>query len=366
MSRRGVLWLVGLGVLLVLAALLAGPGASAPLASSPGPEGTLALHRFLTAMGHEVADGDPPTDPSDVLFLLADLRIPEETEPILEWVAAGGRLVLADPQSVIAEQLGVGPADTIGGFALREALSPSCVAPEAVGVERIAVLPTDVTLNAGAPEALGCFPQGEGTFQVTLQVGVGEVVVLGGASPLTNELLRYEDNAAYALRLTGGRTRVVFGDPLPPGAAAGRSGGIWDALPTPARIGLVQVLLAALLIAVAKGRRLGMPLPEEAIAPIPAGELVRATGRLYRSARASDYAGELLRRRAVGRLTKRLGLTPSPETEPLVRAVAASLGRPEDRAREALAGPEPTNDQELIALSNELDELVQRSEEARR
>jgi hypothetical protein len=366
MSRRGVLSFVVLGAILILGAFLAGPRAAAPLGSSPGPEGTLALRRFLAGMSLEVAEGDTPANRNDTFVLLRDLRTPDEAGPILDWVSRGGRLVLADPQSFIAAALGILQERPIGGFALRRTLAPSCEADEAADVERIAILASDLILRARAGNATTCFRHGGGAFQVTVAVGDGEVVVLGGYTPLTNELLRREDNAAYAYRLAGGRKRVVFGEALPPGAAAGRSGGIWEALPSAARVGLVQVLVAAALFAVARGRRLGRPVIEQPLAPIRAGELVRATGRLYRSARAAGFAGDLLRRRASARLQRRLGVSPAAGSEPLVRAVASSRGEPEERARAALAGPEPVNDEELMALANELDEILRRTEEARR
>jgi hypothetical protein len=366
MSRRGVLSFVALVALLILGAFLAGPRAAAPLGSSTGPEGTLALRRFLAGMGLEVAEGDVLASVTDTFVLLRDLRTPEEAGPIVDWVSRGGRLVLADPQSFIAAGLGILEDGPIGGFALQRTLVPSCTADEAAGVERVAVLASDMVLRARGGAAASCFPHDGGAFQVTVAVGDGEVVVLGGYTPLTNELLRREDNAAYAYRLAGGRQRVVFGEALPPGAAAGRSGGIWEALPTAARVSLVQVMIAGALFALARGRRLGRPVIEESPAPIAAGELVRATGRLYRSARAAGFAGDLLRRRASARLQRRLGVSPAAGAEPLVRAVAASRGEPEERTRAALAGPEPVNDEDLMAFANELDELVRRTEEARR
>jgi hypothetical protein len=357
---------VALAALLILGAFLAGPRAAAPLGSSPGPEGTLALRRFLAGMGLEVVEGEVPGPTTDTFVLLRDLRTPDEAKPILDWVSRGGRLVLADPQSFIAARLGILEEGPIGGFALRRTLAPACEADEAADVERIAILASDVVLRVHGAKATTCFRHDGGAFQVTVALDEGEVVVLGGYTPLTNELLRREDNAAYAYRLVGGRQRAVFGEALPPGAAAGRSGGIWEALPTAARVGLIQVLLAGALFAVARGRRLGRPVFEEPLAPIPAGELVRATGRLYRSARAAGFAGDLLRRRASARLQRRLGVSPAAGAEPLVRAVAASRGEQEERARAALAGPEPVNDEELMALAKELDELVRRTEEARR
>jgi hypothetical protein len=142
-----------------------------------------------------------------------------------------------------------------------------------------------------------------------------------------------------------------------------------------ARIVLVQLLLALVVFALVRGRRLGKPTMENIPSPVPSGELVHAVARLYRSARARGSAGDALRRGARRRLRARLGLGPEPPAtwpdgsprtgdidEGLSSTVAHLTGTPPDRVRWQLFGPGPATEEELIALGRELEELRQRVE----
>lgn len=364
MSRRAAaVSFAVLGGLLLLGVALAGPPAGK--GDEAGPGGTLALRRFLARMGVAVREADAPPPVPGTFALLADLRDAREAGEILDWVESGGRLVLADPLSAIAERAGVMARERAGSFRGPVVLRPGCVAPEAVGVGRLAVHASDLLLTATGAASVACFPGSDGAFVVSVGRGRGTVVVLGGASPLTNELLREADNATLALRLFT-TAPVVFGPPLPPGAAPNgpASGGLWGAVPGPAKVVLVQLGLAVAAFALARGRRLGRPVPEPAASPIPASELVRATGRLYRAARAAGFAGTLLREGTAARCARRLGLASSHD-ERLPEALARASGLPERRLRDVLAGPDPATDADLIRLAGDLEEVRRRVEGAR-
>ncbi len=101
--------------------------------------------------------------------------------------------------------------------------------------------------------------------------------------------------------------RSSFGTPVAPGA---RSPGLWELLSGAAQLVIIEIVVAAVVFAIARARRLGRPVIEEPIAPIPAGELVRASAGLYRQARAVTFCGRLLRRSASERLARRVGAAP--------------------------------------------------------
>src|SRR5438094_912147 len=187
-----------LGALLVAGAVLSGPSTG----DSGGPHGTLALRRYLGAMGLTVRDGATPPDVPGVFVLLTDLRDADQAGDLVSWARAFGTGVF----------------------------------------------------GAGGP--------------------------------------------------------VVFGPPLPPGAAGPK--GLVGSLPAGARIVLFQIALAAVIFAFVRGRRFGRPTFEEIPSPVPSGELVHAVARLYRSARARAFAGDALRRGTRRRLRSRLGLGPEP------------------------------------------------------
>lgn len=331
--------------------------------SESGPGGTLALMRFLSRMDVPVSSAeDPPR--TGTFVLLRDLRSPEEARPLLSWVSNGGRLVVAEPESSILEVMAEASGKTLGkasglepgrpiGNSRPEVLEPGCVAPEAVGVRRLVVAPTDAGFSTPA-SAVGCFPGRSGSFLVVAPRGSGSVVVLGGRSPLTNELLREGDNAVLALRVLQGSEAgpVVFGPPAPAGFGQGK--GLWESLPARAKAAAAGLALALVLFAVARGRRHGKPVLEEPLTVIPSSQLAQAAAGLYRNARAAGHAGSLLRHAAAWRLARRLGL---PDADPAeVRKALSADGRVEAAAA-VLDGPDPAGDGDLVALGRDLAEL---------
>jgi len=353
MRRRPAI-AIGVLVLLVLAtAMLGATGGGAQ-----GPGGFAALRRFLAAADLDVREGDLPPDGGGTFVLLEDLRDEQEAAALLQWVAGGGALVLADPFSATAGMLGIDPADgSLAGSRRR----PACLAPPAVGVGRIAIGGGAVDLDAG-PAGVACFPgRGGHPFVVWRAHERGAVLVMGDPSPLTNEYLRAEDNAAFALASV--TSPVVFGPAVP--AGTGRNS-LWGSLPRAARAVIVQIVIAAALFAIARARRLGRPVEEELPSPIPAGELVRATGRLYRSAKAAGHAGELLRRGTAERLGRRLGHQPGTARRDLAATIARATDLELRRVEEALAGHDAGDDRTLLALAEELDTIRQTMEGSHR
>lgn len=333
---RPVLLAVGVGTIL-LAAVVVVALTVGPAPTDDGPGGTAILRRFLELRGTSISDGDVPEDGS-VFFLAHDLRRPPQAERVLDWVRRGGRLVVADPGSAILRKAGMRLLPTpVSGFAPEQRLGPGCVSPTTVGVERIVVGALDGLYVPAA--GLGCFLEDGGAYLVTRAHGSGMIVALGGITPLTNEFLGEEDDVTLAWNLLGSGEPVVFGSAVPPGATA--SEGVWALLPQPARVILLQLAVAAVVFAVARGRRLGRPIEEAIPSPIPATELVLTTGELYRKARATGHAATVLEDRFLARVGRRLGVGPRPDRASLGRAIAAATGdapdwpAPAERADEA-------------------------------
>jgi hypothetical protein len=317
---------------------------------SEDPDSTLALRRFLENLGLDVSERNGLPSAGGTLVLVADIRSPGEAEPILNWVDEGGHLVVADPMSAIVEMVG-GSATATLGFGGTLELTPSCVAPAVVGVDRIVARATDRVLVANDPALVSCFPIEDGALVLTRAYGEGTVTLLGGASAFTNALLREADNAVFAAGVAGSGSEVVFG---PAATAVPGSTGIWDALPDRARAAVLAVIAAVVVFALVRARRLGQPAIEEPIAPIPASELVRAAGRMYRKARATSYAGMLMRQAAVSRLARRFGAA---GVQDLSGAMARASGLPRDRIEDVLAGRDPRDDDELMKLGSELEQI---------
>ena len=347
MTWKGVvLWTIG--VLVVATMVLLAP-------SAENPETTRAFRRLLSNVGFSVSASPVPPD-NGTIVILDDRRQVGEARRLLRWVGReGGKLIVTDPESVFLDLLDAAPTGPIGLVGRKE-LEPGCLAPESAGVGHLIVRSSDVALRTNHEAFVSCFPGGEGAFVLIRSYGRGTVVLLGGTSPLTNEMLREAENAMFAVQLARG-PQVQFAPPAVIAVGQPR-GGIWDLLPGGGRVTVVGIVLAAVAFALVRARRLGRPTPEEALTPIPATELVRATARMFRRAKAAPYCGELLREAATARFARRLG---SPAPDELSRILANQSGVSTDRVTEILRGPETLTDESLIHLGRELEELASRA-----
>jgi hypothetical protein len=121
----------------------------------------------------------------------------------------------------------------------------------------------------------------------------GEIVYLADVEPVLNQSLAESDNAAFALWLAGDAERtVVFAEGV---HGFGSESGL-DAIPTRWKIGLVVLALAALIYVLARGRRLGPPVPDAPPHPPAREEYVDAIAATL--ARTRDPAGATAELRA--------------------------------------------------------------------
>jgi hypothetical protein len=348
--RRTIVWLL----------VVAGLALAVALSSSPtGLADTTALRLFLEKSGFDVRDGNTPPVGGGTFVVLADLRDEREAQPLLNWARSGGRLVIASPGSATAFGADIERTEPIGVLGTTH-LSPNCVADVTQGVGNIVVRAPDQVLDSIRPRSVWCYPHGNGAFLIETPLGSGSLVAMGGYSPFTDQLLREGDNAALALRVFGGGGPIVFGSALPPAA---QHRGLWATVPSFVKVLIFEIIIAMIMFAFVRGRRLGRPVIEEPVESIPAGELVVATGGLFRRARATGYSARLIRERAKTSLARRTGL--AQDSPRFAASVAAAAGMPEDRVERALGGPEPANDTELLVLAKELDEITHQLEGAR-
>ena len=350
--RRLAPWVAGIALLVLLVIAVFAP--------APSQDETLILRRFLSQVHVEVSTGGYPVDGSPFL-LLHDARTADEDQRLLDWAQAGGTLIVADPASEIVD----GFADPSGreGIGGNEELSTDCIHTATQGVAGLTVAASDGSFVPTQAGMVPCFVDGARAYALFVPRGSGQVVVLGGTSVFSNELLREGDNAAFVLGLLANSSVVVLGTPTYPSAV---SQGIWAALPNAAKAAIIQLALATVVFALARGRRFGRPRDEALPSPIPSGELVHAAGALYRSARAYRYCARMLRRITGARLARRLGVTTAPDDPELPVLLARAARVDGDQVRRVLDGPEPAGDDELIALTRELDALTRRLEGADR
>ncbi len=121
--------------------------------------------------------------------------------------------------------------------------------------------------------------------------------------------------------------------------------------------GVVLLALAFVVLAVARGRRLGRIVPEPLPVVVRAVETTEARGRLYRRASDRGRAAGSLRGGTRSRSAARLGLPHHASADAVVGAVARATARDATEVRALLYGADPGNDSDLVLLAEQLAQL---------
>jgi hypothetical protein len=253
------------------------------------------------------------------------------------------------------------------------AADPDCAVPEAVAAGRAAALrgryqvtdPDDVCYDGGL---------------VRVARGAAEAFVVGASDPFRNSRIDEHGNAELAVELLAARDRVIWADALPfeadfelprpelsapsRGERDRTPGSPFESLvagyPPGVLVGLSLAALLAVLVALARARRLGAPVSEPLPVLVPAAEAVAGRGRLYQRSQGRGVALAALREAALRQLVPVLGLPAAPPPEPaaIVAAAAHRTGASPEYVRHTLYGPEPETDEELVQAVAALDALV--------
>lgn len=347
---RAVVIGLAVGAALLLAALLGGrPGRDGPPLDprSDGPLGTSAMVALLRGLeARVVLSPGLPTGADDVALVLQDRLDADQAGALQQWVRGGGTLVITDPSSPLTP-----PVIDQGLVPEAEPIEP--------GPCSIAALDAVGRVDAGAALRYApstsdeiCFgDRDDGAFVVLTGVGSGQVVAVGGAAFLTNEVLGHEDNAVLVAALLaptpGTQVRVVE----PPVPAGGGDKTLRDLVPGGVQRALVQLGVAYVLYALWRAIRLGQPVAEDQPVEVAGSELVAAVGRLLSRARAPGAAADALRDGARRSLRARLGLSPELPASELAAIAAARLGLPADDVLLAVDHRPVTTDDELLAVA---------------
>jgi Domain of unknown function (DUF4350) len=355
-ARRALPWVaVVVGVALVVVVAGRGPEEGDPLdPASPRPLGTKGLVEVLRELGGRVrVSADPPGTGTATALLLSDDLTPDRRQRLLDWVGRGGTLVVADPSSGVTSVRQLG---STGMGVLDAEIERRCDVPALAGVRRVAA-PGGIVFEI--PEGGGtraCFPRNDGAWLLVQPLGGGTVVRLGGASVLVNEQLGEADNAVLlaGLLVPAEGTAVQVLQPPPPG---GGDAGLTDLIAPRVRLALWQLVVAFVLLALWRARRLGRPVVEPQPVQLPGAELVVAVGNLLQRAKGRGQAAGLLTDDLRRSLAERLGLPPSTPAEQVADTVAARTGIPRERVLRTLTRSTPRDEAELVALSQAIDTI---------
>jgi hypothetical protein len=362
--RRALPWVaVVLGVALVVAVAGRGAEEGNPLdPASPGPLGTKGLVEVLRGLGGRVtvSAGQPGTG-TDTALLLSDDLTPQRRQGLLDWVRRGGTLVVADPSSGVTR---VGPTGSTRFGLLDAEIERRCAVPALRDADRVAApggVVFEIPEGQGAPgnrpgATQACFPRNDGAWLLVQPLGGGTVVRLGGASALVNQELGEADNAILLASLlvpVEGTAVQVLQPPLPGGGTAG----LGDLIAPRVRLALWQLVLAFVLLALWRARRLGRPVAEPQPVQLPGAELVVAVGNLLQRAKGRGQAAGLLTDDLRRSLAERLGLPPSTPADQVADTVAERTGIPRERVLRTLTRTTPRDEAELVALSQAADSI---------
>jgi len=349
-TSRGPAIAVAILVGLVLVVIVSGGPASrdAPLdPRSDAPLGTSALVALLDRLGARVdLSTGLPGQRDEIALLLDDHLDEQQTIELRTWVRGGGRLVVTDPRSPLVpppvDQEDPSDPDTLApGF---------CTLPALVDVH---VVDGGAAVRYEARGADGsCFGTPGGAFVVRRALGRGDIVSVGGAAFLTNDLLDEQDNAVLAAVLlapvAGTAVRVVEA-PLP---AGGGDKSLGDLIGGGLRRAALQLAVAFVLYALWRAIRLGRPVPEEQAVEVAGSELVSAAGRLLERGKAPGAAAEVLRGGLRRTLRARFGVPADAPPSVLVEVVAARTGAELEQVRLALGDHAVSTDTELVAVAS--------------
>lgn len=310
--------------------------------TSTAPDGAKAVVELVDELARAEVLDDVPGEGVDTALVLQDRFDREAGDNLLDWVRDGGTLVVADVGSDLTPPI----AGTVDGE-----LQLSCTGdvPPGLGAVR-SVAAGDSSGFVVPPGASSCVTAGAGALVVIEEAGEGRIVSVGGPDAFTNRHLDEADNAVLAAALLAPTedARSAFLRPTP--AVGGGDQGLVDLVDTPVRAALAQLVVAFLLLALWRARRLGRPVPEPQAVAIEASELTQAVARLLGRADRPGRAAAMLRDRARRDLSGPLGLPLDASADAVVEAITRRTDLSVADARRATTDP-VTSDDDLVAVA---------------
>ena len=312
------------------------PGGPTSSSYATAPEGLAAYFDLLARSGHPVDRiRDDLTkarlDPAGTMVVLDPRTLdPAAIDALRTFVQDGGRLVAGGAEDRSWLLLDRPPVWTPGGPRRSGALAP---VPEVAGVSSVASAGDGSWESAG--ETLPLLGAGDRTLAVVAALGRGRIVLLADASPLQNRLLGRADDAAFGLALAGARNRpVAFVESV---HGYGRASGL-RAIPNSWRWALGGLVLAALVLVGARGRRLGPPERSERDLPPPRRAYVDSVAALLvRSKRPQQAIAPV--QAAVRERIRDAARLPDDADDASLRAAGSGLGLGDDELAAVLGAP---------------------------
>ena len=361
MSRRSLFFGYGLVICLVAGVAVALRSNEAGRAESPipsiqnaGASGVKGLFTYLAETGANpgVLDTKFTTIPADakVIVSLAPTRRfigVDQWKLLRDWVRAGNTFVYGVPRRVRSQYVetnlslkwvfGPRPAPLVDTTILDEGLRgllekrsarndpngaaalPWLPSPLLAGVKKLRVA-ADEGLDTGISRAEMIAGADTSPTILVFPDGAGEVVTLAGADLAENRRLALADNLVFWLNLAS-RGRIYF-DEYHHSLLTSPTKGLFAAIgPT-----LLQLLFGAIVLALALGRRLGVPRPLRAARRRSQGEYVAQLAQLYGAAHLEGELCAELHRSLRRTLFERLGVSSALDEVEVARRLEQRTG----------------------------------------
>ncbi|MEO7349644.1 MAG: DUF4350 domain-containing protein [Terrimesophilobacter sp.] len=365
-SSRKVLYWVIAGISLILIALFAiminGAGQYAGPSLSPkdpSPRGAKAIAEVLRSHGVTVTTTDgmaqtrvAASGSGNTTVFVLDANGYLTAESWKELAALSSHLIVMSPDfdqlDTVAPELGLG--GRVDGI-----LNADCALPFAQRAESMDATGTGFQVVDSSANVTTCFGSGDRVYSIVELMHAGNrVTVIGTQKAFSNEFVLEDGNAAVALGLLGETRNLVWLVPTIDEAPA--PGGATLAELTPLWVNAVVILfvIAAIAAGFWRGRRFG-PLVVEALpVTVRASETMRGRARLYQ--KSSDFLHTLdaLRMGTIERLAVLCGLPSVATVDEVIRAVAHITQRQSADVANLVRDVSPSNDAQLMALSDEL------------
>ncbi|WP_375388070.1 DUF4350 domain-containing protein [uncultured Amnibacterium sp.] len=358
--RRARFWVV---VLLVVAAIAVGsvivnalPSLGSPFdPDNPGPEGARALRSVLEQQGVAVTVTDTVAATADTAgtLLVDDADASLDADAWQRLLASRSRVVVVSPDRTALDALL--PEVRAGGAPGGSTAAAGCSLPLAQRAGSMSLTGVDLSLRSTSGTV--CFARdGAGQVATGLRGGV-RVVLLADRTAFTNEHIQRSGNAAVALGALGATDRLVWFQQSPLDSAAAHGATLQDLTPGWVTPLVVLLLLAGLMTALWRGRRLGPIVVESLPVAVRSRETVEGRARLYDRGSARLRAADGLRIGAIRRIGPVLGLSRTASVQEVVDAAARTTGRSRDAIAALLLTDEPGTDRDLVRISDDLARL---------
>lgn len=326
---------------------------------STEPDGARAIAQLLDDQGVDVTEETSPRDAvdratADTTLVVADTNF--LTKPAARAIKRSqADVVLLQPLPVRLADV-TGDVQTAGAGGTTE-VAPDCPLAAAQRAGTVDIGNSDVYDVAPGAEAMTCYPAEDGAHLVQLRDGSRTITVVSSSYPFQNGGLTSAGNAAFAMNLLGANEDLIWLLPNPQSSDFEPTGSLTSLLPDVTRIAAFGTIVAILLYALARGRRLGPVVSERLPVLVRATETTEGRARLYRTLRARERAADSLRRGTIAKIRAPLRLPRDSSPDAVVAAVAARVQRNPAEVGSLLYGGAPPDDAALVRLADDLDTL---------